>query len=122
MQEHIPIWVAGYGPNKRPFRRAAQWDGAAPAEMAIRPEGFAIVPRSPETMAAVKAYIDQHRPRPAPYDLIVSRTLPESPAAAAALVRAFEAAGVTWLLRDLLPWEVSLAQAFALVRAGPARP
>ncbi len=29
-QPHIPIWVAGAWPNKRPFRRAARWDGVLP--------------------------------------------------------------------------------------------
>ena len=122
VQEHIPIWVAGYWPHKRPFRRAARWDGAAPAEVDIRPDGFTILPSSPETMKVVKAYIDQHRSSTAPYDIIVSRTLPDEPAAAAALVHAFEEAGVTWLLRDMLPWEVPLSQAYAIARGGPPRP
>ena len=26
----IPIWVAGYWPNKKPFKRAARWDGVFP--------------------------------------------------------------------------------------------
>src|SRR4051812_8699584 len=33
LQSHIPIWVAGYWPNKKPFQRAARWDGMCPAEM-----------------------------------------------------------------------------------------
>jgi alkanesulfonate monooxygenase SsuD/methylene tetrahydromethanopterin reductase-like flavin-dependent oxidoreductase (luciferase family) len=122
VQQRIPIWVAGYWPNKRPFRRAARWDGAAPAEMDIRPDGFSIVPTSPETMKVVKAYIDQHRPSSTSlYDIIVSRVLPDEPAEAAAMVEAFEEAGVTWLLRDMLPWEVPLSQAYTIVRGGPPR-
>jgi hypothetical protein len=119
VQEHVPIWVAGYWPNKRPFRRAARWDGAAPAEMDVRPDGFSILPSSPETITAIKAYIDQHRTSTAPYDIIVSRVLPDDPEAAAAMVQAFAAAGVTWLLRDMLPWDVPLSQAYAIVRGGP---
>jgi alkanesulfonate monooxygenase SsuD/methylene tetrahydromethanopterin reductase-like flavin-dependent oxidoreductase (luciferase family) len=119
VQEHIPIWVAGYWPNKRPFRRAAQWDGAAPAEMDIRPDGFSILPSSPETVKDIKAYIDQHRTSSAPYDIIVSRVLPDEPEEEAAMVKAYEEAGVTWLLRDMLPWEVHLSQASTIVRSGP---
>jgi alkanesulfonate monooxygenase SsuD/methylene tetrahydromethanopterin reductase-like flavin-dependent oxidoreductase (luciferase family) len=26
----IPVWIGGYWPNRKPFRRAAQWDGAYP--------------------------------------------------------------------------------------------
>jgi len=29
-QPRIPIWVAGWWPNKPPMRRAARWDGAVP--------------------------------------------------------------------------------------------
>jgi alkanesulfonate monooxygenase SsuD/methylene tetrahydromethanopterin reductase-like flavin-dependent oxidoreductase (luciferase family) len=29
----IPIWVAGYWPNRRPFRRAAQWEGVLPGKV-----------------------------------------------------------------------------------------
>ena len=29
-QPRIPIWVAGFWPNKRPFRRMAGWDGMFP--------------------------------------------------------------------------------------------
>jgi hypothetical protein len=89
--------------------------------MEIRPDGFSILPSSPETMKVIKAYIDQHRTSTTPYDIIVSRVLPDQPEAAA-MVKALEGAGVTWLLRDLLPWEVSLSQAFTIVRGGPPSP
>ena len=73
-------------------------------------------------MKVVKAYIDQHRTNSsASYDIIVSRVLPDEPAAAAAMVEAFEEAGVTWLLRDTLPWEVPLSQAYTIVGGGPPR-
>ena len=29
-QPRMPLWVAGRWPNRRPFRRAAQWDGVFP--------------------------------------------------------------------------------------------
>jgi alkanesulfonate monooxygenase SsuD/methylene tetrahydromethanopterin reductase-like flavin-dependent oxidoreductase (luciferase family) len=119
VQERIPIWVAGYWPNKRPFRRAARWDGTAPVEMDIRPDDFSILPSSPRTIKDIKAYIDQHRTSNGPYDIVVSHVLPDEPEEASATIRAFEEAGVTWLLRDMLPWEVSLDEAYEIVRAGP---
>ena len=30
----IPIWIAGFWPMKKPFRRAAQWDGFCPLKQA----------------------------------------------------------------------------------------
>ena len=29
-QPRVPLWVAGRWPNRRPFRRAARWDGVFP--------------------------------------------------------------------------------------------
>jgi len=119
-QPRVPIWIAGYWPNKRPFRRAARWDGACPAEMEIRDDGFSILPSSPESARTMIGYIDAHRTNSAPFDVIVSRALPQDdPVQTAELVAAYAEAGVTWLLRDMLPWEVSLEQAYEIVRGGP---
>lgn len=38
------------------------------------------------------------------------------------MAEALEEAGVTWLLRDMLPWEVPLSQAYSIVRDGPPIP
>jgi probable F420-dependent oxidoreductase len=118
-QGRVPIWVAGYWPNKRPFRRAARWDGACPAEMEIRDDGFSILPSSPESARNMLAYIKAHRSNSEPFDMIVSRALPDDPAQTAELVAAYTEAGVTWIYRDMLPWEVSLEQAYEIVRRGP---
>ena len=29
-QDRIPVWIGGNWPNRRPFRRAARWDGVVP--------------------------------------------------------------------------------------------
>ncbi|WP_305783789.1 LLM class flavin-dependent oxidoreductase [Symbioplanes lichenis] len=116
VQDPIPVWVAGYWPNKRPFRRAARWEGAAPAEMDIRDDGFSILPSSPDSARTMIDYINQHRTSSGPYDVIVSRVLPPDPAP---LIAEYEAAGVTWILRDMLPWETPPAEATRIVRAGP---
>jgi len=120
VQDRIPVWVAGYWPNKRPFRRAARWDGAAPAEMDIRDDGFSILPSSPESARKMIDYISGHRTNDGPYDVIVSRALPPDPGERDELIAAYESAGVTWILRDLLPWETPLEEAVRIVRAGPA--
>jgi hypothetical protein len=36
----IPIWVAGFWPNKPPFRPAARWDGAIPLRRGFLLEGL----------------------------------------------------------------------------------
>ena len=60
-QPRVPLWVAGRWPNRRPFRRAAQWDGVFPVF-----EGVASgeMP-TPEVLAAAVDYTREH-PRRAP--------------------------------------------------------
>jgi hypothetical protein len=53
--------------------------------------------------------------------MIVSRALPDDAGEAKALVDEFTDAGVTWLLRDMLPWEVPLSQAYTIIRGGPPK-
>ncbi|AGL16522.1 Luciferase-like, subgroup [Actinoplanes sp. N902-109] len=119
VQERIPVWIAGYWPNKRPFRRAARWDGAAPAEMEIRDDGFSILPSSPPSARKIIDYINRHRTSQGPFDVVVSRTLPGEPDERDELIAAYESAGVTWILRDMLPWETPVQDAVRIVRAGP---
>jgi alkanesulfonate monooxygenase SsuD/methylene tetrahydromethanopterin reductase-like flavin-dependent oxidoreductase (luciferase family) len=121
VQPQIPIWVGGYWPNRKPFQRAARWDGVCPAEMDIRPERFAIRPTTPETVRTISAYIAQHRTKKTPFDVVISRTLPADPAQAEELIAAYAAAGVTWVYQDLLPWEIPFPQARALIRRGPLK-
>jgi hypothetical protein len=121
VQSRIPIWVAGYWPNKKPFQRAARWDGVCPAEMDIRPDSFAILPTAPETVHTIRSYIGQYRTKDTPFDFVISRTLPADPAEAQDLLEAYVAAGVTWVYQDFLPWEIPLADARAAIRRGPLR-
>lgn len=119
VQGQVPVWVAGYWPNKRPFRRAARWQGAAPVEIDIRDDGFSILASSPQSARTMIEYITRHRTGDGPYDVIVSRTLPSDPGERTELISAYESVGVTWILRDMLPWETSLQAAVGIIRAGP---
>lgn len=120
VQEHIPIWVAGYWPNKRPFQRAARWDGASPAEMAIHADGsFEILKTSPERAAEIRAYIMQHRTKTTSFDMVISRDLPPDRQEAAALVQAYDAVGVSTIYLDFLPWLINVEDARTQIRQGP---
>src|SRR5262249_29020624 len=107
-------------PTAPPPRRAAVWGGPCPAEREIREDGFSILPSSPESARTMIGYINAHRTNSEPFDVIVSRALPQDdPVQTAELVAAYAEAGGTWLLRDMLPLEVSLEQAYDIVRGGP---
>lgn len=98
VQPQIPIWIGGMWPNRAPMRRAARYDGV----FALK-AGF---PLTAEELAAVKAFIEPLRPDPpAPFDYVASGITPgDDPAAGAAQVAPYIAAGATWWLETIDPW------------------
>lgn len=98
IQPQIPIWIGGMWPNPAPMRRAARYDGV----FALK-DGF---PLTPEELAAVKAFIEPLRPDPsAPFDYVAAGITPgDDPAAGAAQVAPYIAAGATWWLETIDPW------------------
>lgn len=108
----IPIWVAGVWPSKRPFRRAARWDGVVPLERSERPP-------TPDEVREMLAYIQQYRDSADPFDIIVAGyTGDKDPAQAAALLGDYAAAGATWWQEGFLP-EDSAENARQRIRQGP---
>ena len=119
-EPRVPIWVAGRWPNRRPFRRAARWDGVFPVF-----EGVAAgeMP-TPEALAAVVDYTREHRPEGAgPFDVALeSASAGEDRAADAALAADYERAGLTWWVEALGWFRGPLAAMRERVRRGPPSP
>lgn len=124
-QPHIPVWVGGFWPRKRPFRRAARWDGIVPLKLGLEE------PFTPAEVREIRAYIQQHRQTEAPFDLVISGWSPgDKPAEAANLAAAYAGAGATWWIESLdysrygwdapgKPWP--LAEIRARIQQGPPR-
>ncbi len=85
----IPVWVAGLWPNKRPFRRAARWDGVFPIGRDA--------PLEPDDVRAMVAYMAEHRTGGGSMDIAVSA--PNAIRDRASLA-AYEEAGATWWIQD----------------------
>ena len=87
----IPIWVAGIWPHKKPFRRAAQFDGVYPqmSDRALTPEDF----------REVLAYINAQRTQTTPFEaLAYGLTSGTDKAGDAKHAASFAQAGATWWL------------------------
>ncbi len=113
-QPRIPIWVAGMWPFRRPFRRAAQWDGVAPILFEDgAPKGIA-----PEDLREILSYVEEHRTRAGPYDVVIGLGLPRDPGAAGDLMAAFGRAGATWM-RIMPDYGEDPAEFRARIRSGP---
>lgn len=107
----IPIWVAGWWPNKAPYRRAARWDGVVPELVGGAQPSIADV-------RDISAFVAEHRTALDPFDIVLNGydVLNRSD------LDEFADAGVTWWLERIDPDRAfSLAEAEALIQRGPAQ-
>jgi alkanesulfonate monooxygenase SsuD/methylene tetrahydromethanopterin reductase-like flavin-dependent oxidoreductase (luciferase family) len=107
----IPIWVAGIWPHKRPFRRAAQFDGVYPQQ-----RGGTL---TPEDYRELVAFIQSQRTQTTPFEVLTrGRTSGSDHAADAAHVATYGDAGVTWWLEQFRP-QHTLDEVRQRIRLGP---
>jgi alkanesulfonate monooxygenase SsuD/methylene tetrahydromethanopterin reductase-like flavin-dependent oxidoreductase (luciferase family) len=112
-QPRIPIWVAGNWPHKKPFRRAAQFDGVYP-QMSGRT-------LTPEDFREILAYIHSQRTQTTPFEaLAYGLTSRTDKAQGAAHVAAFAQAGATWWLEHFAPQQ-AVEQVRERIHQGPPR-
>jgi len=110
----IPVWVAATWPNRKPFRRAARWDGVitASGQGGLTPANY----------REIRTYVDQFRQDDAPYDVVRPAGLPTGDRGAVAeAIAEYEEAGVTWWLVPLEDDMGPLDELGRRVRNGPPR-
>jgi alkanesulfonate monooxygenase SsuD/methylene tetrahydromethanopterin reductase-like flavin-dependent oxidoreductase (luciferase family) len=114
-----PVWIAGKWPSKRPFRRAARWDGVFPLHQGIAEEET----MTPEQLAEIVAYVNEYREDPdAHYDVAVEGySEGDDPAADFDLVERYREVGLTWWIERLDWFRGPLGVVRARLEAGPPR-
>jgi len=112
----IPVWCGGRWPNKRPFRRAAQWDGVMPIHT-----GYGLGETMPPAeLRAVVAYTREHRTAAGPFDVALEgRTDGSAADRGGQLVASYVPAGLTWWIEALGWWRGTPAEAMSRIRQGP---
>ena len=108
----IPVWVAGRWPTRRPFVRAARWDGVFPLGLA---RGSRL---NPDEIRSVATFIRKHRTDTSPYD-IVATSGANGQADEGEALRMYAEAGATWWLQDLRNWCDSRQEMSNRIRNGP---
>lgn len=92
----IPIWIGGFWPNKRPFRRAAQWDGMFPL--------FQDEDRS-QVLAQLRdavEFANTCRETDEPFDVVMTGFTDGDDGSE--VIRPYRDAGVTWWLECIAPF------------------
>ncbi len=118
-QPRIPIWVAGVWPNKKPMRRAAQWDGVFPIG-----KGLSHTEQlSPSVVRECLDYVRSQRPpekAAEPYVMVHNGLLERKDEAKdLALVEEYAAVGVNWWLENITWASGSLQEVRERIRKGP---
>ena len=113
----IPIWVAGAWPHRRPFRRAARWDGFfADVEGVDWTRGDIMTPND---LRAIIDYVGAHRSSDAPFDVVIGGHSPDERARAVAFLAPYVEAGLTWWVEGIHPAFGSVADLRSRIRQGP---
>lgn len=118
-QPRPPVWIAGWWPNRRPMRRAAAWDGAAPLFASAR-HGY---PPARDDVRALVDYLRSCRGTRAdePFDIVVGGATEAG--TAADIIGPLQEAGITWwderLRQDVDEFD-KLAPVMRRIEGGPA--
>ena len=126
----VPIWVAGFWPNKPPMRRAARWDGVFPLKMPPVPlvglepgaAPWSALWLQPRELSEAVNYVSEHRITSGSFDVIASGATPLGETARGQeMVGAFREVGATWWLEWLDEQRGTFAQMREHIRQGPPR-
>jgi alkanesulfonate monooxygenase SsuD/methylene tetrahydromethanopterin reductase-like flavin-dependent oxidoreductase (luciferase family) len=98
VQGHIPIWIAGRAPHRKPLERARRWDGYVPISNDFL------------TPDALAAYVGP--PPREGWDLVAQWPDGTSP-------EEYAAAGATWLVRSVWPHEEGWREELAALTSAP---
>ncbi|MCW3981509.1 MAG: LLM class flavin-dependent oxidoreductase [Candidatus Bathyarchaeota archaeon] len=109
---NIKIWVGGNWPNKKPFRRAAKYDGIFPLKAGSDPSIY------PQDYREILSYIGKYRESLDSFDLVKS-ILTVGDKEEDAYIHDFMDMGVNWLLEAFWPARCSLKEIQKRIERGP---
>ncbi len=109
---NIKIWVGGNWPNKKPFRRAAKYDGIFPLKAGSDPSIY------PQDYQEIMSYIGKYRKSLESFDLVKS-ILTVGDKKEDAYIHDFTDMGVNWLLEAFWPQRCSLKEIQKRIEQGP---
>jgi len=112
---HIPIWVAGMWPNKKPFQRAARYDGVCPINANI-PDKL-----TPSDLRDIIKYMEKYREGNNKFDIIIAGETPLDSEKGVEIVKPYAEAGATWWNEYINGWRGSFKEMRERIRKGPPK-
>ncbi|HEY6539194.1 MAG TPA: LLM class flavin-dependent oxidoreductase [Candidatus Dormibacteraeota bacterium] len=100
-QQPLPVWVAARWPKRAPLQRAASRQGV-----------FVIDVEEPQQIEEMRGLLRRYGVGDPGFDVVVARAAGSDP-------HPWQAAGVTWFLAQLGPWDLRRSNVDAVVQAGP---
>ena len=79
----IPIWVVGAWPRQKSMRRVLRCDGILPVKMTAEGISYTI---TPEDIRSIKAFVDERRELPTPFNIVMERETPGDDSAKASAI------------------------------------
>lgn len=114
-QPCIPIWVAGMWPNRRPFRRAARFDGVFPIKGGENQELL-----TPAGLREVVEYVRRYRGDGHPFEVVTYADLRGEACRTEDVVAEWAESGATWIHVGPGDYGMEPAESFRQrVRNGP---
>ncbi|MBA7681158.1 F420-dependent glucose-6-phosphate dehydrogenase [subsurface metagenome] len=111
----IPIWVGGGWPRKKPFIRAARYDGVFPLRAGFRGK------LQPNDFQDIVNCITSHRIASEPFDVVLmGKSQGQNPEKGAQKIAPYEKVGVTWWL-EFLGGSAKLEKIRERIKQGPPR-
>jgi alkanesulfonate monooxygenase SsuD/methylene tetrahydromethanopterin reductase-like flavin-dependent oxidoreductase (luciferase family) len=126
----VPIWVAGFWPNRAPMRRAARWDGVFPlksppvplVDLAPGAAPWSALWLRPDELGEAVDYVREHRTTNGSFEVIASGGTPLGEKERGQdIVKSFEEVGATWWLEWLDEQRGTFAQMREHIRQGPPK-
>jgi alkanesulfonate monooxygenase SsuD/methylene tetrahydromethanopterin reductase-like flavin-dependent oxidoreductase (luciferase family) len=115
--DHIPIWVAGTWPNKKPFHRASLYDGVFPINVDWQKS------LTPDELRQILGIVKQNRTRVDNFDVVITGDTPGDLEKGHQIVKPYEDAGATWWFENInfLRFSNSPKLLLERIRQGPPK-
>ncbi len=114
-QPRIPLWIPGIWPHKKSMERALKCDGLLLEKLSAKGEPERVTPAD---VAEIKAFVDEKRTLPSPFDIIVSgSTAGMDSEQQQETMALWKSAGATWWIEEM--FNESEAAVEERLRLGP---